>query len=75
MAKDKKGGKNVAIKKLHKIEDIVDAKRVLREMRILRHLAHDNILSLSNVLYDDFDEDQEFGTIYLVTNYMEIDLY
>jgi mitogen-activated protein kinase 1/3 len=44
MAKDKKSGKNVAIKKLHKIEDVVDAKRVLREMRILRHLVHENIL-------------------------------
>lgn len=44
-------------------------------MRILRHLKHENILQLSDVLYDDFEEDQDFGTIYLVTNYMEIDLY
>jgi mitogen-activated protein kinase 1/3 len=65
----------VAIKKLHKIEDVIDAKRVLREMRILRHLQHENILQLSDVLYDDEEEDQDFGTIYLVTNYMEIDLY
>ena len=28
---------NVAIKKLHKIDDIVDAKRILREIRILRN--------------------------------------
>lgn len=54
---------------------MIDAKRVLREMRILRHLHHENILQLSDVLYDDEEEDQEFGTIYLVTNYMEIDLY
>lgn len=75
-AKDKKqGGAYVAIKKLHKIEDVIDAKRVLREMRILRHLEHENILQLSDILYDDEEEDQEFGTIYLVTNYMEIDLY
>ncbi|EGR28707.1 mitogen-activated protein kinase 3, putative [Ichthyophthirius multifiliis] len=75
MAKDKQTNKNVAIKKLHKIEDIVDAKRVLREIRILRNLLHENILQLQNILYDDHDEEQEFGTIYLVTNYMEIDLY
>lgn len=75
-AKDKKqGGAYVAIKKLHKIEDVIDSKRVLREMRILRHLEHENILQLSDILYDDEEEDQEFGTIYLVTNYMEIDLY
>lgn len=75
-AKDKKNqNQYVAIKKLHKIEDVIDAKRVLREIRILRHLIHENILQLSDLLYDDEDEDQEFGTIYLVTNYMEIDLY
>ena len=28
----------VAIKKLHKIEDIVDAKRIIREIRILRNM-------------------------------------
>lgn len=36
----------VAIKKLHKIEDLVDAKRVLREIRILRSMQHENILGL-----------------------------
>ncbi len=42
----KKNNLKVAIKKLHKIEDSIDAKRVLREIRILRHLAHENILQL-----------------------------
>lgn len=65
----------VAIKKLHKLEDIIDAKRILREIRILRCLKHDNILNLLNLLYDNSNPDQEFGDIYLVTNYMEIDLY
>ena len=44
MAKDKKQNQSVAIKKLHKIEDVVDAKRVLREIIILKNLVHDNIL-------------------------------
>lgn len=34
----------VAIKKLHDIHDEIDAKRVLREIRILRTMQHDNIL-------------------------------
>jgi len=38
---------------LHKIEDTVDARRVLREIRILRSMNHENILQLLNVLYDD----------------------
>lgn len=44
LAQDKVKNQKVAIKKLHKIEDIIDAKRVLREIRILRHLQHENIL-------------------------------
>ena len=63
----------VAIKKLHKIEDLVDAKRVLREIRILRSMQHENILGLQNLIYDDKEVD--FGQVYLVTNFMEVDLY
>jgi mitogen-activated protein kinase 1/3 len=65
----------VAIKKLHKVEDGVDAKRVLREIRILRSMKHENILQLLNVIYDEKVKDQDFGDIYLVTNFMEVDLY
>lgn len=65
----------MAIKKLHKIEDIVDAKRVLREIRILRSMNHENVLNLLNLVYDDQVKDNDFGCVYLVTNYMEVDLY
>jgi mitogen-activated protein kinase 1/3 len=65
----------VAIKKLHKIEDIVDAKRVLREIRILRSMNHENVLALKNLIYDNTLKDQDFGCVYLVTNFMEVDLY
>lgn len=65
----------MAIKKLHKIEDIVDAKRVLREIRILRSMNHENVLKLLNLVYDDSVKDNNFGCVYLVTNYMEVDLY
>lgn len=65
----------VAIKKLHQVKDEIDAKRVLREIRILRTMEHENILHLLNLIYDDSSKDQEFGDVYLVTNYMEVDLY
>ena len=40
----------VAIKRLTKVlDDLVDAKRVLREIYILRHLNHENLISLLNV--------------------------
>ena len=70
---DDKGNK-VAIKKLNKIEDAVDAKRVLREIRILKYLDHENISKLLNVFHTKI-EGKDIGEIYLVMNYMEIDLY
>jgi len=72
-ALDKRSGENVAIKKLHKIEDIIDAKRILRELRILRLFRHENIIQLQNVLFNE--ESGDFGELYLITNLMEIDLH
>ena len=43
--------KKVAIKKLREIHDVVDAKRILREIRILKYLKHDNILGLIDLIY------------------------
>ena len=40
----------VAVKRLaHIFDDVVDAKRVLREMCILRYLKHDNLIRLLDV--------------------------
>ncbi|KRX01276.1 Protein kinase-like domain [Pseudocohnilembus persalinus] len=75
LAQDTLKQKKVAIKKLHKIEDIIDAKRVLREIRILRYLNHENIIYLSNLHYDDSEEGQDFGNIYIITEFIDIDLY
>lgn len=61
MALDNKSNRKVAIKKLHPVEDIVDAKRVLREIRILRIMQHENIVKLVNVLYDSTSDSEELG--------------
>ena len=65
-AKDKRTGELVAIKKLSKIEDIIDAKRILRELRILRLFKHENIIDLQNVVFNE--DNSGFGEIYLITN-------
>jgi mitogen-activated protein kinase 1/3 len=50
-AKDKKAGRNVAIKKITNLfEDLEDAKRILREIRLLQHLKHSNVISIVDVL-------------------------
>lgn len=54
---DSKTKEKVAIKKLNKLEDTVDAKRILREIRILRSLKNENILELINIIYDDSSEE------------------
>jgi mitogen-activated protein kinase 1/3 len=40
----------------------------------MRCLKHENILTLMNIMYD-INLEQEFGDIYLVMNYLDIDLY
>ena len=48
---DQLHNKKVAIKKLRQINDVFDAKRVLREIRILKNLRHENVLCLSDLIY------------------------
>jgi mitogen-activated protein kinase 1/3 len=43
--------RQVAIKKLHRIEDLLDGKRVLREIRLMRVLSHENLLELLDICY------------------------
>lgn len=71
---DKKTNQKVAIKKMHPIEDIIDAKRMLREIRILRYFVHDNLIHLFHIAYNHTNKMSRFGDVYLVLNLMDIDL-
>lgn len=71
---DTKTNEKVAIKMLHQVEDEIDAKRILREIMILHHFKHENIIDLKRVVYRPI-EGKDFGEIYLVTNLMDVDLY
>lgn len=49
------------------MEDIIDAKRMLREIRILRAMTHPNIVAIKAAIYDNISiESDYFGTVYLV---------
>ncbi|CAM9502387.1 unnamed protein product [Chrysoparadoxa australica] len=73
-ATDKYRGHAVAIKKIPgALSDLVDARRTLREVRLLHHLVHPNINQLfevlappTNSLYED---------VYLVCELMDTDLH
>lgn len=66
----------VAIKKVPKLfNDLVDGKRVLREVKILQHLrGHENIVRLHDLLYPRQAKDT-FRDLYIVTELLDTDLH
>ena len=72
-ADDAKTGKACAIKKVAKVfEDMVDAKRILREIRLMRQFEHPNVVKLYDVMEPPYIED--FEDLYIVTELMSTDL-
>jgi serine/threonine protein kinase len=64
----------VAIKKINNtFANLTDAKRILREIKLLRHLKHENIISILDIMTVP-DDTVDFEDVYLVTNLMETDL-
>lgn len=68
-------GRKVAIKRVSKVfADLIDAKRILREVKLLRHLGgHDNIIEIIDIMTGP-PETEEFDTLYIVTQLYECDL-
>eukprot|EP01066_Platyproteum_vivax_P011966 Platyproteum_vivax@DN5430_c0_g2_i1.p1 len=72
-AEDKLNNQLVAIKKIdHTFEHVTFAKRTLRELRLLRHLDHENVVSVLDILLPD--NLHNFEHIYVVYELMETDL-
>jgi mitogen-activated protein kinase 1/3 len=71
---DKKANVKVAIKKVpNAFEDLVDAKRIVREIKLLSFFDHENIISLMDVPRPEAKTG--FNDIYIVTDLMETDLH
>lgn len=73
-AKDKRTQKKVAIKKVkNAVEDVVDAKRLLREIKILKHfIGHENVVALKDLIL--YPCSIQFEDLYIVTELMDTDL-
>lgn len=70
---DEEQGKPVAIKKVRNaFDDKTDAKRILREIRLMRSLSHPNVLSLHDLIRPSSLE--HFNDVYIVTTRMDQDL-
>ncbi|KAG3053906.1 Mitogen-activated protein kinase 4 [Phytophthora cactorum] len=68
------GGDNLAVKKITNIfEDLVDAKRILREVRLLGHFSHKNITRLHDL--SPPPSRKQFDDMYIITELMETDLH
>ncbi len=73
-ALDENTGQKVAIKKVAQaFEDLVDAKRILREIALLQHFDHENIVSVTDIVRPD--NIHSFDDIYIVSELMETDLH
>ncbi|PFH34218.1 CMGC kinase, MAPK family (ERK) MAPK-1 [Besnoitia besnoiti] len=65
--------KRLAVKKIGDLfRDLIDAKRIYREIKILKELKHENIIDLVEIL-DPLTPD--FDDIYLVSDLMDTDLH
>jgi len=73
-AQDLERGERVAIKKISDVfQDVLTAKRTLRELRILRHLQHENIVSMRRVFFSG--DKESFEDVYMVEDLMQISLH
>ncbi|VAH89696.1 unnamed protein product [Triticum turgidum subsp. durum] len=64
----------VAIKKIaNAFDNNMDAKRTLREIKLLRHLDHENIVGLRDVIPPAIP--QSFNDVYIATELMDTDLH
>ncbi|RZC76537.1 hypothetical protein C5167_000674 [Papaver somniferum] len=64
----------VAIKKIaDAFDNPMDAKRTLREIKLLRHLDHENVIGVKDVIPPPIRK--EFSDVYMVTELMDTDLH
>jgi len=72
-AKDEVTSEHIAIKKIENtFEHITFTKRTLRELRILRHLRHENLIDVRSIFLPGVKA--EFDDIYVISELMETDL-
>ena len=74
-ATDTVTGQRVAIKRVSRLfQDLIDAKRILREIKLLRCVANErNVLGLIDLMVTP-PESKDFHTIYIVTALYDTDM-
>jgi len=73
-AMDLKKNRKVAIKKIGKaFDDLIDAKRIYWEIKLLKFINHENIIKLYDIEIPE--KPKSFNDIYIITELMETDLH
>lgn len=71
---NKETNEKVAIKKIkNAFENRIDALRTLRELKLLRHLRHENVIALKDIMMPV--QRKSFKDVYLVYELMDTDLH
>ncbi|XP_008171067.2 mitogen-activated protein kinase 11 isoform X3 [Chrysemys picta bellii] len=71
---DTKTRQKVAVKKLSRpFQSLIHARRTYRELRLLKHMKHENVIGLLDV-FTPATSIENFNEVYLVTNLMGADL-
>lgn len=74
-AEDTLTGEKVAIKKIAGVVDnVTDCKRTLRELKLLRHFSHENVIAIKDV-YIPINDGPNFQDVYTVSELMDTDLH
>lgn len=75
-AKDSKAEADVAIKMVPRaFHDEIDAKRILREIKLLKHFQHENVVGILDMMPPSVNYVEDFNDVYMVTDLMETDLH
>lgn len=73
-ARNVETGEKIAIKKIsNAFENATDARRTLREIRLLRHLYHENIIAVKDIMKPLGR--RSFNDLYIVYELMDTDLH
>lgn len=73
-AKNLVTGEKVAIKKIgNAFENLTDARRTLREIKLLRHLKHENVIAVRDILMPPNRD--KYNDVYTIYELMDTDLH
>ncbi|PNH03540.1 Mitogen-activated protein kinase MMK1 [Tetrabaena socialis] len=73
-AKNSQTNEKVAIKKIgNAFENLTDARRTLREIKLLRHLKHENVIAVKDILKPPTRD--KFNDVYIIYELMDTDLH